>query len=93
MKKALGEGKEDNGGKVYAGWEPTLSFIAITSQMGLGETSGMGIGGMVASKCSIKPAISEFPEQKGSQTRLNAQIVRFIKSRKKDTGKEMNEVG
>lgn len=40
MGKALGEGKEK---KMYAGWEPTLNFIVITSQMGYPETRGMRV--------------------------------------------------
>lgn len=31
-------GGRRDGGKMYVGWEPTLNFIVITSQMGFGET-------------------------------------------------------
>lgn len=37
-------GRKKDGGKMYAGWEPTLNFIVITSQMGFAGTRGMRVG-------------------------------------------------
>lgn len=70
-------GPKKEGGKMYAGWEPTLNFIVITSQMGFAGTRGMRVGVLPVPQ---KAAISEATELKGSQTRLNSQITSFIKA-------------